>query len=344
MFHEFPGTVRGTEAKAFAQSFEQIDAAEQWGLDAMWLAELHFSPRSLLSAPLVIASTIAARTKRMKIGTAVQVLPLCHPLRLAEEVATLDHVSHGRLIFGVGRSSFPRSYEAYGVPYAESRERFAEILEIVKLAWTQPQFSYRGTYHSFENVTVVPAPRQQPYPPIRVAASSSDSYPGIGQLGHPILIACRAGTLLELAPLVRSYRDAYKAAGHDGEGEVYLRVPVYVAKTDAQARDEPKESIMHLLRYIGDRFEDSAGRAGARVIEQRAERGQQLQASTYDEALRDRVVVGTPQRVIDQLEVLREKLGLDGILAELNSGGLIHHDRVMESLRLLCQHVIPRFK
>ncbi len=99
----------------------------------MWLAELHTAPeRSVLAAPLTIASAIAARTQRMKVGIAVQVLPLCHPLRLAEEACTVDHISHGRLIMGVGRSGFPRVYQAYGISYAESRERFAEVLEILK--------------------------------------------------------------------------------------------------------------------------------------------------------------------------------------------------------------------
>jgi alkanesulfonate monooxygenase SsuD/methylene tetrahydromethanopterin reductase-like flavin-dependent oxidoreductase (luciferase family) len=91
-----------SEVEAFEQAFALVDAAERWGLDALWLAELHFSPqRSVLSAPLTVASAIAARTERIKIGTAVQVLPLCHPLQLAEEAATVDHLSHGRLIFGV---------------------------------------------------------------------------------------------------------------------------------------------------------------------------------------------------------------------------------------------------
>src|SRR5260221_8712273 len=104
MFHDFQRLPGVREAEAFAQSFAQVDAAERLGLDAMWLAELHFAPeRSVLASPLILASAIAARTKTMKIGTAVQVLPLCHPLRLAEEVATIDQISNGRLIFGVGR-------------------------------------------------------------------------------------------------------------------------------------------------------------------------------------------------------------------------------------------------
>src|SRR5438132_4532512 len=133
MFHEFQRTAGITDEECFKTSFEEVDAAERWGLDAMWLAEIHVNPeRSVCSAPLTLASAIAARTKRMKVGTGVQVLPLCHPLRLAEEAATVDQISHGRLIFGIGRSGFPRTYEAYGVPYGESRERFAETLEILK--------------------------------------------------------------------------------------------------------------------------------------------------------------------------------------------------------------------
>ena len=122
MFHEFQRPSGTTEEEAFATSFEQIDAAERWGLDAMWLAEIHVAPeRSVCSAPLTLgrASAIAARTKRIKIGTGVQVLPLCHPLRLAEEAATVDQISHGRHFPGSGRSGFPRTLgEAYGVPYA----------------------------------------------------------------------------------------------------------------------------------------------------------------------------------------------------------------------------------
>jgi alkanesulfonate monooxygenase SsuD/methylene tetrahydromethanopterin reductase-like flavin-dependent oxidoreductase (luciferase family) len=345
MFHEFQRSPGESEAAAFAQSFAQVDAAESWGLDAMWLAELHFAPeRSVLASPLILASAIAQRTRRMKIGTAVQVLPLCHPLRLAEEAATVDQISQGRLIFGVGRSGFPRTYEAYGVPYAESRERFAETLEIVKLAWTEERFSYHGKYFSCDRVALVPKPYQKPHPPIRIAATSADTYPAIGALGHAAFVAARTGTLSELAPLVRSYREAYAAAGHPGKGEVYLRVPVYVAETEQRARDEPEQSIMHLFRYIGERLADSAALAGARAIEQRAERGQRLQTISYDDALRDKMIVGTPDRVADKLLGLRDELGLDGILAELNPGSLIPHERVMTALRLLCDEVMPRFK
>src|SRR5207248_10123902 len=200
IFHEFPSLPGRPDAEAFRQSFELVDGAERWGLDAMWLGELHFDPaRSVLSAPLCIASAIAARTERMKIGLAVQVLPLCHPLRLAEETATVDQISNGRLLFGVGRSGNPRSYVAYGVPYSESRERFLETLEIVKRSWTQPSFSYEGKYYSFNNASAVPRPYQQPYPPIRVAAASEETFPSLGEAGYPLFVAVRTGSLPGLA-------------------------------------------------------------------------------------------------------------------------------------------------
>jgi alkanesulfonate monooxygenase SsuD/methylene tetrahydromethanopterin reductase-like flavin-dependent oxidoreductase (luciferase family) len=345
MFHEFQCPAGKSQEQAFAESFEQVDAAERWGLDAMWLAEIHMAPeRSVLAAPLTIASAIAARTSRIKIGTAVQVLPLCHPLRIAEEAATVDQVSRGRLIFGVGRSGFPRTYEAYGVSYGESRERFAETLEIIRRAWTEPAFSFSGNYYNFQNVHLAPKPYQKPHPEIRVAANSADTFPAVGRLGYGIFVAVRLGTLSELAPNIRAYREAWKAAGHPGEGKVFLRVPVYVAETAEQARTEPEESIMYFYRYLGERLEDSATRAGVRAVEERAARGRRLQTITYEEALRDKIIVGTPDAVADRLAQLKEELGLDGILAEMNCGTKIPHPKVMKSLQLLCQQVMPRFQ
>src|SRR5207245_3079015 len=108
------------------------------------------------------------------VGLAVQVLPLANPLRVAEEAAIVDHISEGRLIFGVGRSSFLESYQGYNVEYAESRAMFLESLAIIRQAWGEAPFSYAGKYYQFRDVNLVPKPYQQPHPPIRVAVESRD--------------------------------------------------------------------------------------------------------------------------------------------------------------------------
>lgn len=345
IFEEFWRRDGQTEAGAFRDGFAQIDAAERYGIDVAWLAELHVAPqRSVLAAPLNIASAVAMRTRRIKIGIAVQVLPLCHPLRLAEEVATVDHVSGGRLIFGVGRSGFARTYEAYGIPYAESRERFAEVLAILQKAFTEERFSYEGRYHSFSNVHLVPKPVQKPYPEIRVAASAYDTYPVIGAAGHPILIAVRQGKVEELAPHIAAYREAFARSGKPGRGGIYLRVPVYVGATSQDARAEPEHSIMTFYRELGAQIAKTAGGPGVLASENRGARGAALQTVTYEEALAQKVIVGSAAEVAARINELKETLGIDGVLAEPNCGGLIPHEKVVASLRRLGEDVGPKVR
>jgi alkanesulfonate monooxygenase SsuD/methylene tetrahydromethanopterin reductase-like flavin-dependent oxidoreductase (luciferase family) len=336
-YHEFHRQVPGqSDADAFEQGFQQAEDAERWGLDVFWLAEIHQQARrSVLSAPLNVAGQLAARTKRMKIGTAVHVLPLNHPLRLAEETATIDQTSRGRLILGAGRSGNPRGYAAYGVPYSESRERFYETLEILKKAWTQETFSHDGKYHSFDNARAVPRPYQKPHPPIRIAGASEDTFPVLGALGYPLFVAVRSGSLSGLAPDLQAYRDAYQAAGHPGKGEVYLRLSLHLAETDARALDEAEPSVMQGYRTLTTRLEGSPNARRRAELET-------VRGITYDQVLRDKVVVGSPGRVADRLGQLHAELEIDGILAELNFGGGIPAELMMRSLRLLCEEVKPR--
>jgi alkanesulfonate monooxygenase SsuD/methylene tetrahydromethanopterin reductase-like flavin-dependent oxidoreductase (luciferase family) len=173
LFTEFSCAVDMSHATAFEEAMTEMTAAEALGYDAVWLAEIHFQAnRSVLASPYVIAAAIAARTTRVKIGMAVSVLPLAHPLHIAEDAATLDQLSRGRLDFGIGRSGLPEHYHGFGVPYAESRERFLESLDVIKKAWTRERFSYRGKYFQFENVSVMPKPYRKPHPPIRIAATT----------------------------------------------------------------------------------------------------------------------------------------------------------------------------
>ena len=272
MFHEFPSMPGRGETAMFDEAMAQVDAAERWGLDVMWLAEIHFAPeRTYLSSPLAIASAIAARTSRMQIGIAVQVLPLCHPLRLAEEAATVDQISRGRLIFGIGRSGVVGTYDAYQVPYEESRERFAEIFDIVKLAWSDARFFYDGRFHSFKDVACVPRPYRGKMPPIRIAASTPDTFPAIGTQGYPVFASTRHVAWPDVAPQLASYQEGWKAGGHPGRGKAYVSAPIYIAETEARARAEAEESVTHFYRLQYELIADSARRSGRQAFIDRAE-------------------------------------------------------------------------
>src|SRR5499427_10191765 len=222
LFLEFETRPTASQAVVFREGFELVDAAEAWGVDSVWLAEIHFTPaRSVLSAPIAVASAIAARTKRLRVGLAVQVLPLNNPLRIAEEAATVDHISEGRFDFGIGRSGFPRVYDLYGVPYAESQARFREALEIILEAWKGEPFSYAGEFYRFENATVAPRPYQLPHPPLRMAATTEETFPKVGEMGLPIFVGLRGMDVSTLRHHVLAYRRAWRDAGHPGHGNVY---------------------------------------------------------------------------------------------------------------------------
>jgi len=342
LFTEFQCPPGMGEAAAFDESMAQMRAAEELGFDAVWLAEIHFQKdRSVLSAPLVVAGALATATRRVKIGIAVQVLPLSHPLRLAEDVATVDQLSRGRLEFGVGRSGLPGHYQGFNIAYTESRERFLETLEILLKAWTHERFSHAGKYWEFHDVCAMPKPYQKPHPPLRVAATTEETYPLVGRMGYPVFVAARTIPIPDLARHLVGYHEGWRAAGHPGRGEVGLSIPVYVAETDRQARDEAEASTMHFFRAIARALRRSDG-ASTETAEAREGRAERLAEISYDEALRERAVYGSPESVTDRLLELRETLDYSSLSVWMNAGGQIPHERVIRSMRLFTERVAPR--
>jgi len=333
------------EADAFRESFETVDAAETLGLDCVWLGEIHFNPaRSVISSSIAMATAIAGRTKRIRVGTAVQVLPLNHPLRIAEDAATVDHLSEGRFEFGIGRSGAPRAYDVLGIPYGESQARFREALAIIQEAWKGQPFSYAGTFYRFENATVAPRPYQKPHPPIRMAANTPDTFSLVGELGLALFAGLRDLDIPELRECLKLYRRAWREAGHPGQPSVYLRIPVYAGLTEAGAVEEPRESITAFFRRQADLMKTSVGRAGAGPAERRAAKAERLGKLPYEEVLRTRVAFGTAAQLIARLTGLREELGLDGIVVEPNPAGLIPTEFAARSLRIVARDVMPAFK
>ncbi len=342
LFTEFQCPAGMSEAAAFDESLAQMRAAEEVGLDAVWLAELHFQKdRSVLSSPLVVAAALATCTRRVKIGIAVQVLPLSHPLRLAEDVATVDQLSKGRLDFGVGRSGLPGHYQGFNIPYSESRDRFLETLDILLKAWTQERFTHEGKYFQFRDVCVMPKPYQKPHPPVRIAATTEETYPLVGRMGYPVFLAARTVSIPDLTRFVVGYHEGRAAAGHPGRGDVALSIPVYVADTDRQARDEAEASTMQFFRAIAKALQKSDG-ASQQTTEAREGRAQRLAEISYDDVLRERAVFGSPGTVADRLLELRETIGFSSLSAWMNPGGQIPHERVLRSMRLFAERVMPR--
>ena len=341
IFLEFPALAGVTDQEAFQQGFRVAAEAERLGVESVWLAEYHFIPFSVLSAPVAVAAAIAARTQRIRIGLGVLLLPLGNPIRIAEEIATLDHICQGRLDFGIGRGTFPEHHDAFNSPYPESRGRFEEYLAIILKAWTTDTFSFDGEHYQCRDLAVRPKPYQQPHPPLRIGITSAETFPVIGRMGYPVFVnPSRVFALSDLGGQVDAYQRAWQDAGHPGKGNVGIRLPVYLADTEAQAYDEPKESVLAFMQSIGQRVAVSADRAGT-TGDWRAE-SDRILGMSYDDWLRDKVVFGTPESVLDRLLQLREELQLSHIVFEHNLGRGIPYELQLKSLRLLMDKVVPR--
>ncbi|MSQ06695.1 MAG: LLM class flavin-dependent oxidoreductase [Dehalococcoidia bacterium] len=349
-FLDFATRQGGTQASSFREAFDMVDLAEETGLDTIWLGETHFNANRPISAPLVVASAIATRTKRLRVGMAVQVLPLISPLRIAEEAATVDQISQGRFEMGVGRSGNVRAYEAMGIPYEESRERFQEALDIILEAWKGKPFSYQGQFNQIDNATVTPEPFHKPHPPIRLASTGEDSFARVGRLGFPIFLSMRGMDVNDLERNMKEYHRAWRAAGHPGNGgDISVRIPMYLSTTEEGAVEEARETIEAFFtrmrqRYEQGRDEEGAGGTAAERAAALKKRAERLAQMTYEEILETRVICGTPENVIDRLKQFQEKLGLTGFAAELNPGGLLPPEAVQRSMRLLTDEVMPAFK
>jgi alkanesulfonate monooxygenase SsuD/methylene tetrahydromethanopterin reductase-like flavin-dependent oxidoreductase (luciferase family) len=334
------------EPQAFQEAFDLAESAEAWGLDGVWLGEVHFNTtRSVISATAVVAGAIAARTRRIRVGTAVQVLPLGNPVRIAEDAATIDHISHGRFDFGIGRSGSPRAYDAFGIPYGESPARLAEALEIILKAWTGERFTYHGTFYRVENAAISPRPVQRPHPPVRQAVATDETFAYAGEQGLPIFVGLRAAAGLEdLRNQLKLYREAWQKAGHAGEGDVCLRIPVYAATSERAAREEPRETLTSFARRQAEIARAAVGRAGAGPVERMRGRADRFASLSYDDILTTRAACGTPGQLIAQLGELRDELGLSGLIVEPNAGGLLSMDQEKRSLELFAKEVAPALR
>jgi alkanesulfonate monooxygenase SsuD/methylene tetrahydromethanopterin reductase-like flavin-dependent oxidoreductase (luciferase family) len=328
-------------AEAYREIVAEGELADRLGFRSLWLAELHFTRDfSVMPAPQLIAAAIAARTRRLRLGIGVHILPVHHPLRLAEECAALDILSGGRFDFGAGRGHpFTRVYEGFGIANDESRERFDECLTIVRRAWTEPSTTFKGRFFSFDEIEVVPKPVQQPHPPIYVGAVSPASFLSAGENGFNIMCPAQVTPIPVLKEMLTSFRE--RARKLPSLPRASLLLPVFVAKTREQAESIPRDSIMSYYEVTGRLMAQLFERKGLpEQFKAYDQVGGFMKDLTYEKVLREFAVFGEPAAVRDRLLSLRDELKLDEVLAWMNIGGL-DHKQVSASMKLMADEVLP---
>jgi alkanesulfonate monooxygenase SsuD/methylene tetrahydromethanopterin reductase-like flavin-dependent oxidoreductase (luciferase family) len=336
VFYQLPCAVDQIPAARIQDTIAQCQLADELGFDAAWLAELHFNPRfSVMSAPMMIGAAVAQTTKRIRIGNAVNLLPLHQPVRLAEEAATLDVLSNGRAIFGVGRGSMPTHFQGYGIDQEEGRGRFLEALDVVLGLWEQEDFTFEGKYYQAHGQRVTPRPIQQPRPPVYVAANSADTFGIVGSVGHNILVAptivTKEGALAGLA----SYRAELAENGHDrAKVKVNVNVPMHVAETECEAKAGFTKTVDNYLETLRD-----IGRA--RGVSKGTSRADTL---TAEIVMDEFAAVGTPDQVSAKLEQLKDIYGPQEFMCWFNIGGMLPHELVKSSMKLFATEVMPNFQ
>ena len=223
----------------------------------------------------------------------------------------------------------------------KARGRFEEALDIILEAWKGEVFSYHGEYFQFENANVSPQPFTLPHPPLRVAATTEETFPRMGQRGLPIFVGLRGMDIPDLQINLKEYRRAWRQAGHPGDGDVSLRIPVYAGESETAAMDDPQESIRAYYNRMSSLYLESAGSAGTEATELRQGRGERLTELTFEEMLATKVAFGSAEGLIERITQLQEELGLKNVIAELNPGGLIPQEKVMRSMEILAKDVAP---
>ncbi len=309
-------------ASVYAAALERFVIMDQTGYDAVWLAEHHFSSFSVCPSVHMMGTMAAARTQRLRIGTAVSLAPFYNPLRLAEEIALLDVLSGGRVNWGVGRGFERSEFAAFGIPGDESAPRFHEAVEIVLKAWTKQRLSHQGRFHQYEGVEVLPKPVQTPHPPIWMAASSFPAIEWAASQGHNILMDPHTSRS-DLIAKRRHYGAGLAAAGfRDADREIPMARLIAV--------DETAEKAEAVARRVAEwTIASYVGKAGNVRQEARTFGGK----DPVQYYLEDVMIHGTADSVADQIMGFGAEIGMSYLMAAPMSG---------RSFKLLTDKVLPR--
>jgi alkanesulfonate monooxygenase SsuD/methylene tetrahydromethanopterin reductase-like flavin-dependent oxidoreductase (luciferase family) len=336
-------------ADIIQRELQQMVWSEQLGFDEVWLTEHHFIDYGLSVDPATLASAIASRTSRVRIGLAAAILPFHDPIRLAEQLALVDIISGGRLDVGVGRGNRPSEFTGYRIPQVESRERFDEAVQIIQRAWTEERFAYHGRFFQIPEVRVIPKPLQRPHPPLYQVCVSPDSIESTALRGWPMLNSILFGGLEQVVASRDRYVTTLQKAGRSPVEIAALldrwgvSRQIYVAPSDAQALAEAKDAEMWYQEsfrkfVIPERIEDSHPTLQP-AFRAMAER---LSNITWEGLVAETLAFGSPETVARHIEQMRQ-IGVGQVLCWMNFGGL-PEDKIRRSMDLFAREVMPHFR
>ena len=349
LFYEMavPDSAGRTESQVFQETLKELDVAEARGFGATWFVEHHFMREySHSSAPDLVLAAASQRTRRLRLGQAVALLPCHHPLHLAERLATLDVLSGGRVEFGFGRGFSPREFAAFGVPMEQSRERAEEALAIIRQSFSGQPVNFSGRHFTIENAEVLPKVVQRPQPPLWMAAVSPESFELAARFGVGVLVGPFKPWFMAKADIEQYHTAWEKYQGNvDMKPRVGMTIGLLCLEDSARARAVAKTHLLWfydaLLKQTAPVLERlHAGYEYYRRIGALKFLAQKVLSLTALETA-GMVVVGDPEHCRRQLQTYRAA-GVDRLLLAVSAGGT-SSEVVRECLRLVGDKIIPHF-
>jgi alkanesulfonate monooxygenase SsuD/methylene tetrahydromethanopterin reductase-like flavin-dependent oxidoreductase (luciferase family) len=324
---------------------EQAELADRLGFGTYWIAEIHCQPKfSLLSAPYVVLGAVAQRTKRLRLGVAVNTLPVHHPVQLAEAAAMLDLVSNGRMDFAAGGGHpHSRAYECFGADHKSTHDYMAEGIEVIQKAWSEETLTFKGKFFDIPEVIVNPKPVQKPLPPIHMATSSLEGVEVGACLGVNLFLPIHTRTPEQVVEYASAYWEGLKRNGHDlTSRELGLLLPMHLAATTAEAKTRSETGIMSYFKTITDMRVDYSAWLTRRGVELparlRTAAGAQVAFETVCEK---HAVIGDSGVAVDKIKNLTQQTGATNLLTWFNIG-TVPHAAVKESMQQFAAEVMPR--
>ena len=317
----------------------EIDRWEALGFDSIWLSEHHFDGATAYADPVVFAGAIAQRTKNVTIGFAVVEMALHHPVRLAAQVALLDHLSKGRMMLGTGKGSAFNEYEyiGFGVPMSDAADSISEAEEIILEAWTGEPVEFKGKYWDLAFPELRPMPLQKPHPPLLRACISRESTIEMGSKRRPILIAAQENHSIKdrLQVFTKSLEstEITESEIEDILDQVWVNKNIVVAESRSEAEEIAFNGYTReqtFFKAARDKYNPKSGSQGL-------SKPREISKKDFDNIF----ITGTPKDVAEQISEL-DKIGVKNLMMKINTGEM-DQSIVFRTMDLLAEHVKPFF-